>query len=302
MRILLLYFTGTGNTRLCASFLADGFKARGHDVDLCEAREGFDVSSYDMLGIGYPIHAFNAPKTFVNTIKSLPKATKEYFFFKVSGEPFAMNNSSSVTLARILRKKGYRKIGEKHFLMPYNIIFRYKDEIAKQMALYLPPLCDAFAQDILEGKAESIKYGFFSRIATFLFKIEWIAPFINAPLVRFRAKKCIRCNKCLNDCPQQAIYLNKKGKYRIHPTKCAMCMRCTLYCPKDAICFGIMNPWKVNGDFGYGRLLQDESVNPDYINHQTKGYFRRFNKYFDKQKAMLESHGIENPIESYLRK
>ena len=260
-----------------------------------------DVSAYDLIGIGYPIHAFNAPKTFVKTVKSLPKANKDYFFFKVSGEPFAINNSSSVTLARILRRKGYKKVGEKHFLMPYNIIFRYKDEIAKQMVLYLPALCKAFVDDLLENKAETIKYGFFSRLATFFFKIEWIAPFVNAPLVHFN-KRCVKCNKCLNDCPEQAIYLNKKGKFRIHATKCAMCMRCTLHCPTNAIAFGIMNPWKVNGDFGYARLLKDEAVNPDYINHQTKGYFRKFNKYLDKQKAMLEQHGIENPVEAYLAK
>ena len=299
MRILLLYFTGTGNTRLCASFLAKEFKEKGHEVDLCESKEIPDVTSYDLLGIGYPIHAFNPPKSFVKTVRKFPAANKDYFFFKVSGEPFAINNSSSSPLARILKKKGYRKVGEKHFLMPYNIIFRYKDEIAKQMALYLPALCKAYVEDILVGKAESIKYGFFSRLATFLFKIEYIAPPLNAPFVRF-GKKCVKCNKCLRDCPEQAIYLNKKGKYKIHPSKCVMCMRCTLYCPQNAIVFGFMNPWKVSGDFKYGKLLKDEAVNPDYINASTKGYFRKFNKYFDKQKALLKAHDIEDPIEAYL--
>ncbi len=302
MRVLLLYFTGTGNTRLCASFLAKEFEANGHQVDLCESKEGIDTSSYDLIGIGYPIHAFNAPKTFVKTMKRLPKASKDYFFFKVSGEPFKINNSSSVTLARILKRKGYNKVGEKHFLMPYNIIFRYKDEVAKQMVLYLPALCKAYVEDLLANKAEKIKYGFFSRLATFFFKIEWIAPFVNAPFVRFKKDECVRCMKCLHDCPEQAIYLNKKDKLRIHPTRCAMCMRCTLNCPTDAITFGFLNFWKVNGDFGYAKLLKDESVNPNYINHASKDYFRKFNKYFDKQIAMLEEHGIANPIDSYLSK
>lgn len=301
MKILLFYFTGTGNTRLCASFLADEFKSKGHDVDLCEGKEIPDIDGYDLLGIGYPIHAFNAPKPFLKAVKALPKASKDYFIFKVSGEPFAINNSSSATLARILRRKGYRKVGEKHFLMPYNIIFRYKDEIAKQMALYLPALCKAYVEDLLEGKAESTKYGFFSRLATFFFKIEYLAPPLNAPFVRF-GKRCVKCGQCLRDCPEQAIYLNKKGKYKIHPSKCAMCMRCTLFCPQNAIVFGFMNPWKVNGDFRYGKLLEDESVNPDYINESTKGYFRKFNKYFKKQKALLEAHGIQNPVDAYLDK
>ena len=301
MRVLLRFFTGTGNTRLCASFLAKAFQNAGHEADLVEQNVPVDVSAYDLIGFGYPIHAFNAPKTFVNQIKALPKAEKDYFFFKVSGEPFPINNSSSVTLARILKRKGYRKVGEKHFLMPYNIIFRYKDPVMKQMYLYLPALCQAFVEDLLSGKAETIRYGL-SRIMTFLFKIEWIAPFCNAPLVSFRPKKCTRCMKCLKNCPEQAIYLNKKDKLKIHPTKCAMCMRCTLNCPVDAIRFGIMNPWKVNGDYGYAKLEENDSVNPDYINANTKGYFKLFNKYFDRQRALLKAHNIPDPIETHLSK
>ncbi len=302
MRVLLRFFSGTGNTRLCASFLANSLQKRGHKVDLIDGKEEVDVSSYDLIGLGYPIHAFNAPKTFVNVIKKMPKAEKDYFIFKVSGEPFAINNSSSCTIARIMKKKGYRKVGEKHFLMPYNIIFRYKDPIMKQMRLFLPPLCEAYASDLLEGNAEKIKYGFFSRLATFFFKVEWAAPFVNAPFVRFSKKKCVRCMKCLNDCPEQAIYLNKKDKLKIHATKCAMCMRCTLHCPTNAIAFGLLNPWKVSGDFGYAKLLDNKEVDPDYINGKTKGYFKKFNKYYDRQRAYLAKHGIEDPVVAYLSK
>lgn len=299
MRILLRYFTGTGNTRLCAAFLADAFKEAGHVVDFAEGDALFDPADYDLIGLGYPIHAFNPPLTFLKQVKAIPKAKKDYFIFKVSGEPFRLNNSSSAKIASIMKKKGYRKIGEKHFLMPYNIIFRYRDSVMKQMYLYLPAIAKAYAQDLLAGKAESIKYGPATRATSFLFRIEWIAPAVNAPLVSFRKKKCIACDKCLKDCPQEAIYKNKKGELKIHPSKCAMCMRCTLNCPVDAIRFGILNPWKVTGGFNYPKLLKNESIDPNYINKDTKGYFRLFNKYFDKQRAMLKAHGIEDPVESY---
>ncbi len=302
MRVLLRFFSGTGNTRLCAFFLGEEFKRLGHDVTLVEKDEDIDVDSFDLLGIGYPIHAFNAPKTFVRQIKKLPKAKKDFFIFKVSGEPFRINNSSSATIARILRRKGYSKVGEKHFLMPYNIIFRYKDPVMKQMRMFLPPLCKAYADDLLEGKAEAIRYGFFSRLATFFFKIEWIAPFVNDPFVCFSKKKCTRCMKCLNACPEHAIYLNKKGRLRIHATKCAMCMRCTLNCPVDAITFGIMNPWKVGGGFHYDKILVDDSIEANYINENTKGYFKKFNKYFNRQRTYLKERGIEDPTKDHLSK
>ncbi|MBO4541353.1 MAG: flavodoxin family protein, partial [Bacilli bacterium] len=92
MRILLLTFSGTGHTALYAKAIQERFQEKGHeavsylyryDQPLTE-----DIESFDMLGIGYPIHAFNVPEAFNRFLKNLPKANKPYFIFKVSGEPF----------------------------------------------------------------------------------------------------------------------------------------------------------------------------------------------------------------------
>lgn len=306
MKILLYTFTGTGNTELCGNFIADSFKKEGHEVVhfVYDSDKKFkeDINDYDLIGFGYPIHAFNTPEVFYKFIKSLPKVeNKPYFIYKVSGEPFALNNSSSHHFVKVLKKKGYQKIAEKHFLMPYNIIFRYKKEIAKQMYLYLPSLAELFVKEILNNDNELIKYGFWTKAISFLFRIEWIAPRINAPLVSAN-KKCTKCGLCIDKCPTKAIHLNKKGKIRIYGSKCAMCMRCAFNCPSNAIRFGFLNPWKVNGSYHYNSLAKDETVNPDYINKNTKGYFKNFNKYFDKQIMLLEKYEIDNPIRNYLDK
>ena len=300
MRILLLTFSGTGNTKLCGEYIAKYFISSGHEVVhyVYDARNEFkeDVNDFDMIGLGYPIHAFNTPKIFHTWMKSLPKVKdKPYFIYKVSGEPFCFNNASSNHFVKVLNKKGYKKISEKHFLMPYNIIFRYKDEIAKQMYLYLDALANLFVQEILNEDYEVIKYRFFEKVVSFLFRIEWIAPNVNAWFTSSN-KRCTNCKMCLNTCPMQAMYLTKKNKIKIHGSKCALCMRCTYNCPTNAIRFGFLNPWKVNGAYHYESLSKNEKINPDYINKNTKGYFRKFNKYFDKQIALLEKYNIPNPI------
>ena len=78
-------------------------------------------------------------------------------------------------------------------------------------------------------------------------------------------------------------------------------MKCAMFCPTDAITYGFMNPWKVNGPFQFKKLVADKEVSPEYINHETKGYFKLFNKYFDRQKALLEKYNIPNPIEEYTK-
>ena len=306
MKILLLVFSGTGNTALCARFLSEEFVKNGHEVKQIHYRHDSQmpesVDEYDMVGIGYPIHAFNIPKTFYRFLKTMPEAEhKPLFIFKVSGEPFALNNASSASIVGKLKRKGYVICGEKHFLMPYNIIFRYKDPLAKQMRLYLPALCKAFVMELLEGDAEKIKYRLYQRTISFLLRIEYIAPNVNGPLVHAR-KNCTHCKTCLNACPMGAIYLNKKGKIKVKGSKCVLCMRCVYHCPENALAFGLFAPWQVNGAYPYASLLKDPSIEPEYVNKKTKGYFRLFNKYFDKQKALLERLDIPNPVEDYLSK
>lgn len=301
MKVLLIYFSGTGHTARCAEAISASFKAHGHEVVSFRYMKGeplpYDVNDFDLLGFGYPIHAFNLPEAFHRFLCALPAAAKDFFVFKVSGEPFHFNDSSSYHMVRKMKKKGYRLIAEKHFLMPYNIMFRYRDGLTKQMALYLPALSEAFVQGILNDKPETIPYHWYHKVLSFLLRIEWIAPKVNAPLVRFSKKKCIQCQKCVRDCPGGAIEFLGDGKFKVRAGKCTMCMRCTMECPKDAISFGIMNPWKVNGSYPFEKLLNDPEVDAHFVHEGMKGYFKNFLPYFRRADALLKEYGIPNPLD-----
>ena len=305
MKVLLITFSGTGHTTLCGDFIKSHFEELGHTCDHYVIKHdvpfNYDINEYDLIGFGYPIHAFNAPQAFVRFVKSLPKLSskKKYFIYKVSGEPFAPNNASSYHSYLKLKRRNFVLYAEKHFLMPYNIMFRYKDSVAKQMYLYLRSLTKAYVLEILNNEPEKIYYAPWHVVWSFLLRIEWIAPLCNSPFIRVKKDKCSGCHKCINECPTGAIYINKKGSIRVKASKCAMCMRCAMNCPSDAFRYGFMNPWKVNGPFRFKKLVEDKEVSPEYINHKTKGYFKLFNKYFDKQIALLEKYNIPNPIEEY---
>ena len=142
MRFLICTLSGTGNTLLTAGFIASALKESGasvieYDIEAYIQRgEIPDIPSCDHLLIGYPIHAFNTPEHVVGFVSSLPQSKeKPVSFFKTSGEPFRYNNSSSHLVSKILETKGYVSMAEHHFLMPYNVMFRYPDALAKQMYL-----------------------------------------------------------------------------------------------------------------------------------------------------------------------
>ena len=301
MKAILYYFSGTGNTRLCGQYLRNHLSEQGYETTLYEVIAGNDdipnPNDYDLIGFGYPIHAFNAPEVFIKFIKKLPKVeNKKYFVFKVSGEPFAPNNSSSHHMYRLLKKKGYHIIMEKHFLMPYNIMFKYRDELQKQMYLYLDPLANVMAMRLAKGEEDKIKYNPIHTCWSFLLRIEWIAPKVNALFLHNKKKTCTHCMLCVNNCPTKALHVTDKGKIRT-TTKCALCMRCSLNCPVEALHMGIFQPWIVTGGFHYKELAKDENNPGNYVNYKTKGYFKLFRKYYLRQNDLLREYGLPIPVE-----
>jgi len=157
---IIYTFSGTGNTLIAAEMIKKQFETEGIKTDIYRVKNPFgeapDPDGYDYAGFGYPIYAFNCPEIFFRFVKSLPSAPgRKAFIFKTAGEPSHFNDASSYKLLAELKKKGFVTALEQHLLMPYNIVFRYKDSLAKQMYLYTGALCALLVKRLLAGKAPS---------------------------------------------------------------------------------------------------------------------------------------------------
>jgi flavodoxin/Pyruvate/2-oxoacid:ferredoxin oxidoreductase delta subunit len=280
-KILLILFSGTGNTLHIAKMIQSDFEARGCQADI------FDISSppsninlddYDFVGLGYPIYAFNAPKIFFNAIKKMKFCEKSVFIFKTSGEPCQINNSSSHDLIKMIGKKNV--LGDYHFLMPYNILFRFPDSLVKQMLLSAKKYSRVLVSNILEEKKSFIDYNFLNVVLSFLLKIQQFGAFVNSKLYHVKKSKCTLCLKCVKECLAGNISLQEKNiRFGF---SCQMCMRCSYYCPADAIRIGLLNPWKVNGAFNFDSILHDDKIASIFITEKVKGFYRPFKNYFKK--------------------
>ena len=73
MKVLLITFSGTGNTALCGDFIKDAFIKEGHEVkhviNQIKGEFSENLDDFDMIGLGYPIHAFNVPEAFNKFVK-----------------------------------------------------------------------------------------------------------------------------------------------------------------------------------------------------------------------------------------
>ncbi|MGN1060753.1 MAG: EFR1 family ferrodoxin [Candidatus Coproplasma sp.] len=303
MKKCIIYcFSGTGNTnRICKMILSElsQYDYEGEifaiTYEAYKSKQFPNPNDYDLIGVAYPGHAFNAPQLFNKFVKLLPKAERgqQAFIIKSSGEPFSVNNSSSNAAKRYLRKKGYNFTYEKHYLMPYNIMFRYPEGLAKQMYLYAFEMAKSSAKNIVSGEKECLKSNIASLIMCFLGKIEWFGAWFNGLFYRVNKRKCIDCGLCAKNCPAQNI-TKKNGKYSFGG-HCTLCCRCTMNCPKDAISMGLLNGLRVNGAYKFEKLAADDKVSGNYVNAKTKGYYKKFGKYYDKVDAELVACGLTPP-------
>lgn len=300
MKAIIYCFSGTGNTKRVSEFVKTELDKRdvettvfSFDYESYKKRTYLSPNDFDIIAIAYPIYGFNAPYLVNRFVKALEKAKgeKQCFIIKTSGEPFAPNHYSSSIMKSRLRRKGYRVMEEKHYLMPYNIMFRYPDELVKQMYIYAESHAAIMADKIVNNEKYLLHPHPLYYLLYTLGKLVWIGGPIIGKTYRIKKKKCTKCTLCIKNCPMSNIREGKDG-YPHFGCHCMICMRCVMYCPHDAINAGILNAWKVNGAYPFKKLLGDESVNPNYVNESTKGYFKAFKKYFDCIDRELKDAGL----------
>ena len=294
MKILLIYFSGTGNTKRIAELYKSAFENNGAEVTQAElpTESEYDVNAYDLIGFGYPIHGFNAPKLILQTCKALPKrdkkkdGVKNAFIFKTSGEPVRMSDVSSLKMRRILKSRGYKVNNEYQYVMPYNIIFRHTDNEAYRMWTVAKALVPADVAEILRGETRLPKKIFMGGFLAWTLRCEHWGAHIIGKL--FKANKdCVKCGKCEKLCPMHNIRIIEKGKDKKvkFGCKCIICMRCVQACPKAAINMGLLNGWKVNGAYSFDEPT--EPAQPTKHDNYCKKAYERY--YRDAQERIENS-------------
>lgn len=277
MKCLLIYFTGTFNTRYTSNILKEKFEKAGDEVDLYEIDplklERLNLSHYDIIGLGYPIYGYNAPWPFLKFIRyqKFPKGIRT-FIYKNSGETEKVNDASSLFVWRKLKRSKAIIENEYHFMMPYNIHFRFEEELLKEILDMDEKLYEILLYEVKNHIPNIKRYKLWHKIVTRVVSIQFIGGDVNSFFYKVKKDKCIDCNLCIKQCPTQNIYRNDKGQIKFHHN-CLMCMRCSFFCPTAAIDIGILQGWKVNGRYDFEKIRKMKLEKP-VITQDTQGFFK----------------------------
>ena len=119
MRVGVVYFSGTGNTwhiaqRYVQTILECGKRAELLRLEEVAREESYDsLAGYDLLGIGYPIHAWNAPRLVADFLKHLPRSKGQpVFLFITAG---SMVGRAFDWARALLTERGYAVLHEARY-------------------------------------------------------------------------------------------------------------------------------------------------------------------------------------------
>lgn len=238
MKIKIIHFSGTGNTKYIATYLGNKLKANNHNVSISSIEENPTIEKdIDLLVIGGPIYAGNVPEKLIRWIlRNVPESNANCIVYSTSAGLLNANGVNS--LAKKLSKKGYNILAKETYLMPRNFYFgRYPkntkkevNEILKNVNKQLDELSSKIHLDILKPKEFENKGVIGKDLLAETFSV----------MARFIGKNfsvddnCVKCGICIKNCPQNNISFDKNKNIRFS-NKCMMCTRCIHICPKNAI-------------------------------------------------------------------
>jgi ferredoxin/flavodoxin len=266
MELLILYYSGTGNTKFACQVAKLAAERMGHDVTMRAYEEAGELtlSAYDAYCFAAPLQAWQPTRNVERYIKSMPRLDGKYAFILTSSG--GIPSQAHALMARWLKKKGVTAVGSHDLKCPDSwpitrgLTYKHDEkrpdtESVRELVRFTEKML-LIQIDLLEGKAVELPR--YRVIPTPFF---WISRFERMskgrPDLAMGKKKvieseCTQCEICAKQCPAGAIRLDP---YPIFSMECIYCWRCVNNCPEDCITTRVDNRRRHYKGFKHGQEL-----------------------------------------------
>ena len=251
---MILYFSGTGNSKHVAEYIK---RRTGEELisiaDCCNSRHfSFRLKKGERLGFVFPVYYWGIPSIVEEFVKYARIETYGKNYTYCVATCGATTGGADVALSRLLKKKNLSLNASFAVKMVdnYTITFDVKDKI-KNREINLA------AEDELKEVSELIlkkQSGNYNKIRGVWPAYPLTHAVYNATrfTLPFKASAdCISCGKCVRECPTRTIAL-ECGKPVWTNARCSLCLSCLHNCPVNAITYGPTS--KKNGQYHYEEM------------------------------------------------
>ena len=238
MKIVLFYFSGTGNTEKISEVIASELTKSNVKVDVFnitsyeERQKNHDLVPYDAILFGFPIYAWQVPKVIRKWLKSLNGEGKRCAtFFTYGGVAVG---AAHYDTKEILEGSNFILIGSSEFPGKHTFNLAGWDFLENRPDKGDFDIAKKFARKILkkfqdkEIRRIKIKDPRISK--QILERFEKIDK--NFPTPSRRGKECSMCRICEELCPSKAMNA-EAGE--ADNDKCLRCLRCMINCPDNEL-------------------------------------------------------------------
>ena len=235
---MVLYFTGTGNSRHIAERIAHALDDTLINLnDRIKAGDITPLAVNGRLVLITPTYAWRIPRIVrEHLLQTELRGARETWFVMDCGSE--IGNAAKYNRA-LCREKGLAYMGTAQIVMPENFITMFNApnvEEARQIVAKAEPFIDRTITAIRAGHMfVPPRKNLYDRIASSAVNPVFYPLFVKAnPFTASNA--CIGCGKCEKLCPLNNITL--RNARPVWGKSCTQCMACICYCPTKAIEYG----------------------------------------------------------------
>ncbi len=257
-KLLILYYSGTGNTKFACTVARIVAEKNGHEVVMKTFAKADDISldDYDAYCFATPLQAWQPTMNVEGFIKSMPSLEGKVAFLLSSsgGQP----SQTAPLMTGWLNKKGIAVIGHHDLECPdsWPVSRRFTNkrdekipdvESVRKLARFAERMIE-LQGDFLSGK--QVELPRFHVHPTPLFLMSRLGRLAGGHPNLIMGKKkviepnCTQCGVCEKSCPAGAIQLDP---YPAFTKECITCWRCINICPEDCITTRIDSKYRYKG-------------------------------------------------------
>lgn len=253
---MILYLSGTGNTKYVADRLADALGDRTVDVvTIPDGGFSLKLSKGEQLGFCFPVHGWRPPQLMRKFMRVLSVKTDtppdEMYTFAVCTAGDTVGEAMDVFIADAA-KSGITvnaafdvKMPNTYVGLPFMDVDRKEVESEKIKASSERL---AFIGKAIKEKKEGLfldYIGKWPRINSRLLGSLFVGKLVTDRYFKVDETLCLKCGKCAAVCPVSDIqYIKGEIPQWKHNKKCMTCFACYHSCPKHAIQYGWMTRGK----------------------------------------------------------
>jgi len=241
-RVLILYFSGTNNTKFVAEKFKKSFEVRNVQADIYDILK-YNTNSnikYDYLVAGAPIYIELYPKIFIDNIKKKVDKNTEIksIFFATQAEKTLTPCFNEV--CNYFKNTNVEIVQTDFFPMPnnyYNFLFT-QTPVSEYETLRNNAVekADLMVDKLISGDRNVVKTSnrryYFTKIIYILCSKFYI-PAV-AKKVSINKEKCVKCRICERNCPTNSLNIDNNVPIS---KGCIMCQKCMNNCLKNAFMY-----------------------------------------------------------------